>query len=116
MDRVLVAASKVSCGAASPHQGTVSMTGAGRLKASGSEVLTTAGVSTAAVAGCTNPGNSSAPCTKVSTVSAPPNGVSTRLKVDGAFVLLESWKALSDQQSPVKVDPNAVGNGLLKAD
>ena len=58
MGKVLVEASKVTCG----HQGSIGMTGAARLVVDGSKVLTTASVALnsptkTSITGCGNPAN-----------------------------------------------------------
>ena len=117
MPRVLVEDSKVTCGAKSPHQGAVKMTGAERLVVEGSRVLTTASVlapaKTIPFPGCTNPASATGPCTKIATMT---QGTSTRLQVDGVFVVLDSLQATTDKAGVVKVDPLSVNNDLLTAD
>jgi hypothetical protein len=117
MGKVLVEASKVTCGAAPPHQGSIGMTGAARLVVDGSKVLTTASVRGPATKtpfpGCTNPGDSSAPCTKIKTMSG---GASTRLNVDGEFVVLDSLDATTDKASTVKVHLTALNNDRLETE
>ena len=116
MSKVLVEGSRVTCGAAAPHQGALSMTGASRLVVDDSKVLTTESVTNAKLsttAPCTNPGNVGGPCTKVLTIS---EGSSTLLKVDGVAVMTELLKAKTDKQSPVLVDPLAINNDLLRVD
>jgi hypothetical protein len=117
MAKVLLESSKVTCGATPPHQGSIGMTGAARLVVGGNKVLTTASVRGPATKtpfpGCTNPGDSTAPCTKIDSMSG---GTSTRLKVDGEFVVLDSLEAKTDQKSAVKVDSNAINNNLLEAE
>ena len=113
MGKVLVEASKVTCGAAAPHQGTLTMTGLGRLVINGSKAVTTDGVLAATPNGCTNPGNAGGPCSKVAAMTA---GASTRLTVDGAFVVLDSLQATTDRASAVKVDTQSINNDLLTAE
>jgi hypothetical protein len=115
MGKVLVEASKVTCGPVSPHLGTVKMTGAARLVVNDSKALTTASVipltppppPTTQVAGCTN----NNPCAKVEKMT---EGTSTRLKVDGEFVVLDSLQAKTDRASAVKVV--SVNNNRLEAE
>jgi hypothetical protein len=121
MGKVLVEGSKVTCGAApppSPHQGVIKLKGAPRLVVDGSPVLTTASIPTPdtpdAFAGCSNPPNALGPCTKV---VKPITGASTRLAVDGAFVLLYSLQAKTHPaQSPIHVDSKFINNDRLEAD
>jgi hypothetical protein len=117
MGKVLVEKSTVTCGAPPLHQGIIEMTGAARLVVGGSKVLTAASVRVAAVAtgfpGCTNPGDSSAPCTKI---DPKIGGASTRLKVDGEFVVLDTLEAKTDKESPVQVASTSIHNDLLEAD
>ena len=112
MGKVLVEARKVTCGPVSPHLGTVKMTGAARLVVNDSKALTTASVipptpPTTQVAGCTN----NNPCAKVEKIT---EGTSTRLKVDGEFVVLASMQASTDRASAVKVV--SVNNNRLEAE
>jgi hypothetical protein len=118
MGKVLVEASKVTCGTAPPHKGSIGMTGAARLVVGGSKVLTTASVFGPATKtpfpGCTNPGDSSAPCTKIATMSG---GAATRLKVDGEFVVLDSLKGTTDKAGGiVTVDSTSIKNDRLEAE
>jgi hypothetical protein len=116
MGKVLVESSKVTCGAAPPHQGELSMQGVARLVVAGRPVLTVDSVKDAALsvaAPCQNPGNAGGPCTRV---GSPSEGASTRLRVDGVSVVLDSLQAQTDKQSPVHVDPLATDNDLLRAD
>ena len=116
MARVLVESSKVTCGAAPPHQGALSMTGTSRLVVEGRKVLTTESVTNATVSAtspCTNPGNAGGPCTKVLTIS---KGASTLLKVDGVAVVFDALQAGTDKQSPVRVDPLSINDDLLRVD
>lgn len=111
--KVLTEASDVKCGSVAPHQGTVSMTGAARLVVDNNKVLTTVSVlaGTVSAGACTNPSNAGGPCTKVLTMT---NGTSTRLKVDGAFVVLDSLQGtLTLAGTLTVINPN---NDLLKAD
>jgi hypothetical protein len=123
MGKVLVEASKVTCGAASPHLGSIKMTGAARLVVDGSRVLTTTSVLPPATTppppppepfpGCTNPASAGGPCTKIATMTS---GAATCLKVDGEFVVLDSLQAQTDKASAVEVDSTSLGNDLLEAD
>ena len=118
MGKVLVENSRVVCGAAPPHQGTVKMPGASRLVVDGSHVLTTASVPTPPTTtpfdGCANPAEQLGPCTAVTAIT---KGKSTRLRVDGGFVLLDSLKATTDPgKSEIHVDPTSINNGRLEAD
>jgi hypothetical protein len=118
MGKVLVEGSKVTCGAAPPHQGVLSMSGASRLVVDDRKVLTTESVTKAKLSTtvpCTNPGNSTAPCTGIDAATFS-GGTSTRLRVDGVFVVLDSLKANTDKASPVHVDQTAINNTLLEAD
>lgn len=110
--KVLTEGSDVKCGSVAPHQGTVSMTGATRLVVDNKKVLTTVSVLAGTVsAGCTNPSNAGGPCTKVATMT---NGTSTRLKVDGAFVVLDSLQGTVTQAGTLTVVNS--NNDRLKAD
>jgi hypothetical protein len=119
--KVLVEGSKVTCGAvppdlSSPHQGLLSMKGATRLVVANRKVLTTESVKGATVSdACKNPGNLGGPCTAINlaTFSA---GTSTRLRVDGVFVVLDSFKANTDRASQVHVVQTSINNSLLAAD
>ena len=95
------------------------MSGADTLVVSGSRVLTTASIptpdTTTPFPGCSNPDNAGGRCTKVEAITEG-KGVSTRLKVDGAFVLLESLQATTDRKSPVRIDPGFVNNDFLGAE
>ena len=117
MAKVLLESSKVTCGAASPHLGSIGMTGAASLRVDGSRVLTTASVlgpaTTTPFPGCSNPGNAGGPC---STIASMTSGAATCLKVDGEFVALDSLKATTDRASAVTVDSTSINNDLLEAD
>ena len=116
MAKVLVEGSKVTCGTVAPHQGTLSMKGVSRLVLNDRKVLTTESVAQATLspdAPCTNPGNAGGPCTELLPIS---NGASTLLKVDGVAVVLQTLAAQTDKQSPIRVDPLAINNDLLRVD
>jgi hypothetical protein len=93
------------------------MTGAARLAVGGSKVLTMASLRAASATpsfpGCTNPNNLGGPCTKID-FDTKVSGDSTRLRVDGEFVVLDSLKVLTDKAGTVTVD--SVKNNLLEAD
>ena len=119
MGKVLVEDSRVTCGVAeTPHQGTVKMTGAPRLVVDGSRVLTTASIPTPATTtpfpGCTNQPSAGGPCTAVVAIT---EGASTRLRVDGDFLLLDSLQATTDPgKSQIHVDATSINNDRLQAD
>jgi len=117
MGKVLVEASKVKCGAAAPHLGSIAMSGAARLVVDGSKVLTKVSVLGPAretpFPGCNNPNNTGGPCAKIASMS---DGAATRLKVDGEFVVLDSLKASTNNASDVMVDSTLINNNLLEAD
>jgi hypothetical protein len=128
MGKVLVEASKVTCGAVSPHRGSIGMTGAARLVVDGSRALTTRSVVPPPAPpplppypGCTNEASAGGPCTNVAFINDDPStgrkkGVSTRLKVDGEFVVLDSLQATTDRGSAVEVDRRSVNNDVLEAE
>jgi hypothetical protein len=111
MGKVLVEASKVTCG----HQGIIKMTGAARLVVGGCKVLTMASIRGAAATpsfpGCTNTNNQ---CTKIN-FDTKTSGDSTRLRVDGEFVALDSLTVLTDKAGTVTVDSASINNNLLEA-
>ena len=110
MANVLVEGIVATCGEASPHLGVVSMTGAARLVVGNRSVLTTAEHGSCHGFGhlYKNPGNLGGPSTEVRSphpgASTPAVGTSTRLMVDGVFVVLDSLVAVTDRASPVKFD------------
>lgn len=88
MSKPLTTAGDVTCG----HQGKAVLVAANKLKVSGQSVLVKLDVVGKTVGGCTTPvasdssGPVSAPCLSVQSVTA---GESTKLKVGGAFVMLD---------------------------
>jgi len=119
--KVLVEGSNVTCGAVppdvvSPHQGVLSMKGAASLAVDNRKVLTTESVKGATVsAACKNPGNLGGPCTGIN-IATFTAGTSTRLRVDGVFVVLDSLIAKTDKASAVHVDRTSINNNLLEAE
>jgi len=102
MPYVLTEGSKVTCGAAAPHQGIINMTGDAKLVVGDSPVLTTQSVQGGSgFSECANPSNAGGPCTSL--VMPPTAGVSTRLKVGDTFVVLETLAVTTDKGSTVKV-------------
>lgn len=115
MGKVLVEASKVTCG----HQGSIGMTGAARLVVDGSKVLTTASVvlnspTKTPITECTNPANAGGQCTQIVSMTG---GAATRLKVDGEFVVLDSLKGTTDRAGGiVTVDSTSIKDDRLEAE
>ena len=55
------------------------------------------------------------PCTGIN-VATFTAGTSTRLRVDGVFVVLDSLIAKTDKASAVHVDQTSINNNLLEAE
>lgn len=88
MPKVLTETAQIACA----HMGKVqAVAGQVKLKVQGSRALVSGDLAGKPVAGCAtppNPNTSTVPC--LSTTSAGAQGVSTKLKVNGRGVLLES--------------------------
>lgn len=118
MAKVLTQGSKVKCGTAAPHVGTLSVPGAGLLTVDGVEVLTKALVESPVpperISGCTNQTSNTTKCTAVVSVS---EGVATRLFVEGEPVVLDSLVATTNSTpSPSSVSVIDAANDLLRAE
>jgi hypothetical protein len=113
MPPVLTTASTLTCGAAAPHAGTVSIEGAQTLQVGGAPVLTRATVKEGSIAGCTNQSSSTTKCSGIA--PAEPTGIATRLKVDGEFVALSTLKAKTNGVPPSTVVVVNAANDLLTA-
>lgn len=91
MPAVLTEGSSLKCA----HQGTVSTSGATKLKVSGRNVLTVSGMGSWSVGSdCTQKGTNMKQCTKV--VPPPASGASTKLRVQGSPVVLASLSIITD--------------------
>jgi len=95
MAGVLTTGSTVGCG----HGGTVSTSGAAKLKVSGNPVLLKTGIAGQAVSGCKTPlvvpppPPPSSPCHTVASVIT---GEATKLKVNGSPVMLDTLTGTTD--------------------
>ena len=115
MPPVLTTASKLTCGAAAPHAGTVSVKGAPLLRVGTAHVLTKAAVKEGSITGCTNQSSSTTKCSGIAPPPAEPTGFATRLRVDGEFVALSSLTAKTDGVPASTVVVADAANDLLKA-
>ena len=113
MPPVLTTDSTLTCGAAAPHAGTVSVEGAPLLRVGGAGVLTKAAVKGGSIEGCTNQSSSTTKCSGI--VPEGLTGIATRLKVDGEFVALSSLKATTNGVPPSTVVVADAANDLLTA-
>jgi hypothetical protein len=113
MPPVLTTASTLTCGAAAPHAGTVSVEGTAMLRVGGALVLTKAAVKEGSITGCTNQSSSTTKCSGIA--PAEPTGIATRLKVDGEFVALSSLKATTNGAPSSTVVVVDAANDLLTA-
>ena len=92
MGKVLTEDTVLKCAATptepAPHGGTLSKSGTGRVTVDGQKVLNAANVRAATIEKCANdPNAGQVKCTGVS--GATP-GTATRLRVDGAFVVIDT--------------------------
>lgn len=95
MTGVLTTGSNVVCG----HGGTVSTSGAAKLKVSGNPVLLKAGIAGKSVSGCGTPpasdvsGPTAIPCSSVTSVAT---GEATKLTMGGTPVMLDTLSGQTD--------------------
>ena len=114
MAEVLTTGSTVDCG----HTGTVSTSGASKLKVAGNAVLLEDGVSGKSVSACVTQNVTNTGMKQCTTVTSVTMGKATKLKVGGAPVLLSSLKGATDGTvggSPQMLLKATAGQTKLKA-
>jgi hypothetical protein len=95
MAYVLTVSSTVKCA----HGGSVSLSSSAKLSVGGKKVVLMSGVQGAPISGCPTPDDTNTPSTKCRTVVTA-NGTSTKLKVGGQPVVLDSLSGTTDGTPP----------------